>query len=217
MIPVLSLQAALDTEGDSRAILLSASQQYVLMMLADKLSENPASFYSDYKDHDPLDITDFNDTLLNAVMEEQLITPLWIFRSQRIFGDQFGVTSGGSEIWVSLTSSFFAGYWTQTPGAINDSREAEFTCTSGEYRIFFGVHKNNNCAIMTIKIDGSSIGTIDLYNATLQLNQHLQSASFDITEDSTHTLEIAALSKNASSSSYVIPIVYADVVRLADL
>lgn len=89
-----------------------------------------------------------------------------------------------------------------TPSAINNAMQWQFFAKGGRYDIHVVGARSTNYARVTIKIDGNiADAEQDFYNAAAQNNYE---AIYDcqIGNTGNHTLDLAALSKNASSTGY---------------
>jgi hypothetical protein len=199
--------------GDIAVLLTPEQQSLAIQALA---LFNMPSLWADWEENKALIDEIVPETLL-ALETPQVITPLWIFRSQRIWGDQFLPVGGSAVSWSVDASEFFGGYFRRVTVAQNNELTSEFTCTPGEYRVYLRHLTTAGSGIVKIRIDGVSIGTIDLYSAATVYNNYSQSASFDITDSGIHTINLKMETKNAASANYALFFNSVDVYRIADL
>lgn len=98
------------------------------------------------------------------------------------------------------------GFGVSAAGLINNEMEMSFYGDISTGGIFhFHVVTNNASGIMTVSIDGTSIGTVDLYTAVQALNvDKTLSVSLGAFALGRHTLSIKGATKNASSSGYFL-------------
>lgn len=208
-VTVLRYQDAIDKAGDDRAIVLSVSQQYVLLSLTDKLINYPASFYEDYTDIDPLDITDFNDALMTAVLEDAVPPPNpinlehihWHINSQNNIGNGLALTIRTTQIMNHFAA--------QTASAQNDEWFTQsFWIKAGIPYIFepYGVKTAASGIIafeLRKKSDNSVLASMsqDMYSAAAVDNFKFQ-LGYTPTIDTEVYLRGKMTTKNASSSGY---------------
>jgi hypothetical protein len=103
----------------------------------------------------------------------------------------WAMVSSSNELWYSAGSGSTTGGYLEWPILVDSGTYALTTITS------FG----NNRAIITIKLDGSSLGTVDMYAAsTTPTLSRLTAISIATAGRKTLRLEITG--KNASSSAY---------------
>jgi hypothetical protein len=98
------------------------------------------------------------------------------------------------------------GYGVHAGAAVNNEMKISFSADISMAGTFhFHVVTNNASGIMTVSIDGTSIGTIDLYSAAQVLNVD-KTLTVDLGEFSAgrHLLNVKANGKNASSSNHFL-------------
>jgi hypothetical protein len=200
MIIPLKYGDAIAKAGDNIYPLLSRSQQYVLMILAENLRLNPAIFYSDYYTEDTNDINDFNNELVASIMDDDVIETQWKFAKVRIFADEMHVVSGNSLIWVSNTAQSFGGYWVQSAPALNDNRAIDTIGLRKGFYVLRVLHiKGTQQGTINFNFDFGTVLTIDMYNATTLTNQRTDSSEFEITETGLYGFWSEVTGKNASA------------------
>lgn len=118
--------------------------------------------------------------------------------------------------WTDMgTAGPWGGYgWYNSSSAQNDQLTWTLFIARGTYAIKVRGRKSSNLGILTIKVDGSSVGTIDFYNAT---PAYLASAltGISVSTGGSHTVQIIVATKNASSSNYLINLLDLIVYRTA--
>lgn len=130
--------------------------------------------------------------------------------SRQILIDMTGVHSvvtASVGAWVSQyyadtdTGGVFQGFVSQdNPANQNDSASFDFACGAGTYTLELMHLLGNNRAIYTVKIDGTTIGTIDAYSAGL-VYARSKLTGIAITAGQ-HVLTLLLATKNASSAGY---------------
>lgn len=99
-------------------------------------------------------------------------------------------------------------YGVSAGGAINNEMKISFDADISTGGIFhFQTLTNNACGIATVSIDGTVIGTIDLYSAVQVLNVD-KTIAIDLGDFSQgrHTISIKGATKNPSTATYWIVI-----------
>ena len=195
---------AVAQDGDADIpVLLSAPNQYLLMILANNLQENPSLFFEDYEDYDAEDIRDFVDELLNNIMEVRVISEWQQGITPILVGWQATVNSGGAMAFSGNALITNGGTWAHTTPAINDKLTYPYLALKkGEWDIRVYYTKDNASGICTIKLnDVTTILTIDAYAAS-GTNNNVSQASFTVSADDIYYLTLKQASKNASSGNY---------------
>lgn len=100
------------------------------------------------------------------------------------------------------TGSQFSGWVNVSGGAQNDAITFDFLAASGTYTIELFHLPFTNRGIYTIRIDGTSVGTIDGYSASLAAARGTLTG-ISVGTDGQHTLTLLMATKNASASSFV--------------
>lgn len=108
--------------------------------------------------------------------------------------------------WVIFmrATQYFGGVLLNTSVTLNDELQYKFSHKSGSFNFKLLHIKGADYAIITIYVDGVSQGTIDLYNAVLDVQNVISSLAITITKDGEHTLNIKATSKNVASTGYAV-------------
>lgn len=130
------------------------------------------------------------------------------FKSGRItlFWDEAQLVTGTRTI--SRVAGMDYGFGVSAAGLINNEMEMSFNADISNGGIFhFHVVTNNASGIMTVSIDGTVIGTIDLYTAVQALNVD-KTLAVDAGDfaPGRHTLSIKGASKNGATSTYFLVI-----------
>lgn len=100
------------------------------------------------------------------------------------------------------TACLMNGGYFNSSAAVNDSTTYKVFFEVGTYVFKLIAFRNTNRGIMTVKINGGALGTtIDMYGSTAR-NIIYSITGITIANRGLYDLELVALSKNASSSSY---------------
>ncbi len=95
----------------------------------------------------------------------------------------------------------FVGWVNASDGTQNDSISFDFVCNAGTHTLEFFHLPFQNRGIYTLQIDGSTIGTIDGYSASL-IPTRAVLTGITVSTTGQHTFTVTMASKNASSSAY---------------
>jgi len=197
------------------AVLLSPEQQSLCVQALSLF--NQPSLWSDWETNQAL-IDELVASSLLALETPVTITPLWQFRQQRIFADNFAVLNGNAQQWVSDVNQSFGGYFRQNAPAINDEMETTIALPAGVYSYVLKGIKNNLYGTAKVRFNGVLVGTNDMYNSTLLYNQLVAPATtFNLADSGVYQIKIKIDSKNASSTNYFFPWSWMDIIRLIDL
>jgi hypothetical protein len=161
-------------------------------------------YVSDQKELSFYDGSDFQDgyTPIYSLFQH----PFW----------EHTVVSGNAPTWASDVSQSGAGYWRQNAAALNDELSYSVALPAGTYHIEAMTLKASTSGIMTIKWNGSTVSTHDLYSASVIYNNRVVSSSFNVTIGGVYTFGIKAASKNASSGGYVLAVSWYQFIRTAN-
>lgn len=99
------------------------------------------------------------------------------------------------------TACWYNGGYLNSSLAVNDSTTYKVFFEVGTYVFKLVAFRNTNRGIMTVKINGGTVGTIDMYG-TATRNSVYSISGITINNRGLYDLELVALSKNASSSAY---------------
>jgi hypothetical protein len=88
----------------------------------------------------------------------------------------------------------------QDAAAVDDQWTHEFVIAEGTYTLNFRCRTTGDSGIMSVKIDGSVVGTVDLYAGAANTNKTISSVA--ISGSGKHTLEVTMSSKNGSATDY---------------
>jgi len=115
-----------------------------------------------------------------------------------------------------LSTQELNGTWRQNAPAINDRMQWEVLLQEGTYDLTVNTTKNNASGIQHWLIDGAEDAqTIDLYNATAQINQ-IVTISVVVVGSGLHIIECKMSTKNAASSNYTNNVTWVKLVRTGD-
>ena len=93
------------------------------------------------------------------------------------------------------------GYYTSN-GAQNDYFDTDFWSEARTYKYAQVVRKDSNIGIATISIDGSSVGTLDGYNASTLQSQYQEITGIVVATAGVKSIQVKMATKNASSTNY---------------
>lgn len=128
-----------------------------------------------------------------------------------IMGD---ITSGNAFTF------FTVGYYSQNAPAVNNAYNYQnITLAAGHWKIYGYGFKQNNAGILRIDVKDQSGTTIDadsedLYSAATIKVPGYEISDFTLAADTTVDLFISTTTKNASSSSYFLPVSYYELIRV---
>lgn len=110
----------------------------------------------------------------------------------------------GQPVAVGSGAGYFPYHksWLQSLAGINNSFENYFTLNAGTYNFEVLFNRDSASGIVTWSVDGTVIGTTDLYGSAVS---YVRASIADVTISTSgkHTLTGTLASKNASSSGYV--------------
>jgi hypothetical protein len=109
-----------------------------------------------------------------------------------------------SGTWTSTIAgagSYMMGGFRFGASTINNESTWTVPLQAGTYTFGLVHRKDTNRGIYTVSLDGSTIATIDGYNAT-GLETFTETTGVTIATDGSHSLRFLMASKNASSSAY---------------
>lgn len=153
-------------------------------------------------------ISDFTASTLAAtfpVGDSRLILP---------WANQYTSRTG---TWVIATDTGSVGdaYYSNSSGAQNDETTWTLALPVGTFSLIWVCLKSTDYAIATWKVDGTSIGTVDMYAGSATRNNILSITGWTVAAAGTKTLQYIAATKNASSSSYKCALNTMAIVRTA--
>lgn len=121
-------------------------------------------------------------------------------------------TSAWSEASVITINS---GYGAQNGSAAqNDQVTWKYAMGAGTWTVKLYVRKSSNTGIVTVLLDGVSVGTLDTYAASAALAV-LSLTGISVGSDGAHTIGFKMATKNASSSGYALGLLAFEVFRTA--
>ena len=115
---------------------------------------------------------------------------------------------------TDISEKYLDHYEIQSGGTQNNYVEYPVSLDAGTWAIHLYTRRGPNRCIITFAIDGSSVGTIDLYNGSYDTASVLRSLTgVAIASAGNHLLRLTAATKNASSSSYYMVVTGLRLIR----
>lgn len=142
------------------------------------------------------------DGSMNLVSGGTLIYPSRVSMAS----DERLVISGNPLILMVDPLQLYNGYSYNNPPANGDSNSSSFYCQQGTYNVNILLVKNTNEPIITVFLDGVSLGTYDMYNASAVYNTVASFPSVTVTGYGRHTLVVTTTGQNGLSSGFFAPI-----------
>lgn len=112
------------------------------------------------------------------------------------------VTTGNAIAATLSISQTLASLFGQTASAINDAWKAYPFLERGVYHLRFTGEKTASSGILTVGLDGSTIGTIDWYNVAPVFNSVQSILSLSVATSGNHTLTGLMATKNGASAGF---------------
>lgn len=100
-----------------------------------------------------------------------------------------------------------------TGTAQNDEITFPVALATGTYKFEIYYVKGNNCGILTLQIDGSSVGTIDMYNGSTSYDISGSITGIVVATAGLKTVSLKIATKNASSSNYRMNLTACSLIR----
>lgn len=114
-------------------------------------------------------------------------------------------SSTGTWSWGTNNSQFYNGAYQNSVGsAINDQLTWNTPLLAGTYTIGAMHIKASDGGIATFKIDGTTVGTIDMYNAGLVFNSPGLITGVTVPATGLRTVQMIVLAKNGASTSFIM-------------
>jgi len=112
--------------------------------------------------------------------------------------------SAGSPVaWADSTGQAHGGIYGWVTNAINNFSEWQIAIPAGwALRVGFWGRSSTTAGIVTLKIDGATLGTVDYYSSPSAQNARAIIGPNTITSGGVHVLGLHTLSKNPSSTNY---------------
>jgi hypothetical protein len=123
------------------------------------------------------------------------------------------VVQGTWAIFITA-AAWFNGFFYNTGSAQNDEITFPVVLSAGTWTLTVLFDRNTDRGIATFALDGSSVGTVDMYGTSL-VNQVGTIAGISVAADGKKILSMKAATKNASSSAYRLPIQLVVLTRTA--
>ena len=125
----------------------------------------------------------------------------------------------GQNHWVGLSAQagLFMGGTKYSVGNSDDSDYIQWDVilAAGTWTLQTMSQNQSNKGIITAKLDGTTIGTIDTYAASSTPNALGSITGITVASSGKHTLQFRNTTKNASSSGYVIALQHVRLIRTA--
>jgi hypothetical protein len=107
------------------------------------------------------------------------------------------------------------GFLYNSPGAVNDEIGWDVVLAAGTWTFSLLYTKISPGGIITVSLDGSSLGTIDTYNAATTPNQRASITGISVASSGKKRLLLKMATKNASSSNYWAALQALGLIRTA--
>ena len=127
-----------------------------------------------------------------------------------IHGHAYESIIAGTWSGFATNNQILGYYWYNTSGAQNDEIEYEIFAEAGVKTFELLGSKQTDAGIITVYLDGSSIGTIDQYAGSAEWDS-VFTLTPTVVDTKVHSLKFKAATKNGSSSAYYIYITSARI------
>lgn len=120
--------------------------------------------------------------------------------------------------WANSINSLYhnCSIWNNTTTrALNDEITYKACLDVGTYTLFLIATTDSDGAILTLGLDGTSVGTVDLYSAGTTRNVTKTITGIAVATAGLYTISFKAASKNPASSNYAICVSEAVFFRTA--
>lgn len=148
-------------------------------------------------------------TSLTFVQHNTLPWQVVVFPSLGYFS-----TTNGTVTVTQDSAALFGGYRRATT-LVNDEMVWKVQLGAGTWTVTVVSTHAANAPILTATLDGTSIGTIDLYGAGTTKNSQDSLTGVSVATSGVYSFKLAALSKNASSSAYIAQVYAITFIRTA--
>lgn len=111
-------------------------------------------------------------------------------------------TSTGFTSRDNLTTELFMGILDQPTPAVNDEFSTDHWLDSVTWKFPYVRDTNTDAGILTTKLNGVSIGTVDDYSPSLTRNVYTEITGINVSTPGVNTIQRIMASKNASSTNY---------------
>lgn len=215
-IPNLKWQTILTRGSVERQIILTEQQQYILLLLASMLQQSVYPFIPDASDYDIADINQTIEECINSLLTEEIPSVSdWKYGRFFLFGATYDNNIG--IVSYSATGGFLGGV-TQLQNVQNTMISWDnVPFKKGTYSANMYCDTGSNFGISTMYVPAAtSVCTFDTYSSTYVVGVKINSGSFTVADDGYHTVQIKTLTKNASSSGYLIRLRGIEFIRTGD-
>lgn len=150
----------------------------------------------------PLSSPDQGSHIYGSTGAAPAVDPIGTLKTSVLF---LGYTSA-SGTWVvnPNTSCLFNGMLTNSSQASGDSVSVPIVLSAGTWTIEALLHKGTVAGIVTVELDGVTLGTWDGYNSVNAFNFVVSFTGVVVSTSGTHTLTLTSTTKNASATAYAI-------------
>ncbi len=123
-----------------------------------------------------------------------------------------GITQGTWGLFADGTQFCYGGMFNSSVTQ-NDQIDYKAYLDVGTYTFFILARTQSICAILSLLIDGSTVGTIDLYSLILANNQPFSITGINITTPGLKTISFKAATQNGASTGWALTWTYAAFFR----
>ena len=102
------------------------------------------------------------------------------------------------------TISGFGSFSNGRFGGQNDFISYDVSLSAGTWRVDAALQQGNNQGILSVKLDGTIVGTMDAYHASATTPKTFSTATFSVATAGKHTIRFEILSKNGASSGFFV-------------
>ena len=125
-----------------------------------------------------------------------------------------GITQG-TWGWNTQASQLFAGTYYNSSNAQNDRIDYAVSLSAGTYSFILSFYATATGAILTLLLDGNSVGTIDTYSGSNQYNQRGTITGIAVSTTGLHTISFKAATRNGSATGWSLYVSSAGLFRTA--
>lgn len=115
-----------------------------------------------------------------------------------------GTVAMTGSVLAFAAAVLYGGYVYNSSAAQNDEYGWDVVLAAGTWRLDFVFRKNNNYGIVTVNLDGTSLGTVDEYNSSQTDGNVGSITGFTVATTGKKRLSFKAATKNASSAGYFV-------------
>lgn len=121
-----------------------------------------------------------------------------------LFVPAYNVTGYTGTAWslTAISSAMLNGYISHASAAQNDTVYYDFWLAAGTYQVDILTHQSTGMGIATVALDGTTLGTIDMYAGVSAWNTTTTFTGATIAASGIKRLLLTMATKNGSSSGY---------------